>query len=209
MPSVTKKGERIILGHADGGLTILDTRTGKTVKRIQLGDSDNFADVDTDPVLVGHQVFAAAYDTGIFAIDERNGEIRWTLREKAITQLATDNSVLIAAGPGKALAIDLQTHQVLWRTTFKKGVPGRLRIQGGRIHFPVDLDRVQILSLKTGQPLQAVGSGLGVTADIDLNQDLMFYLSNSGHLMATSNALNAGRIPTPNRESQQLPFFNQ
>mgnify|MGYP001204370359 FL=1 len=97
----------------------------------------------------------------------------------------------------------------LWRTTFKKGVPGRLKIQGGRIHFPIDLDRVQILSLKTGQPLQAVGSGLGVSADIDLNNDLLFYLSNSGHLVANSNALNDGRVPTPNRQSQHLPFFNK
>ena len=158
-------------------------------------------------MLVGHQVFAAAYDTGIFAIDERNGEIRWTLREKAITQLATDNSVLIAAGPGK-VAIDLQITPSLVAYQLQKRRSRTIRIQGGRIHFPVDLDRVQILSLKTGQPLQAVGSGLGVTADIDLNQDLLF-TSQFRPSYATSNALNAGRIPTPNRESQQLPFFNQ
>jgi outer membrane protein assembly factor BamB len=203
-----EKGERLMVGHADGTLTILETRTGKVLKRIELGDSDNFADVDTDPILVGHTVYAAAFDSGIFAIDERNGEIRWTLREKAITQLATDSQVLIAAGPGQALAIDLQSHRVIWRTTFKKGVPGRIRIQGGRVHIPIDLDRIQVMSLKTGEPLQAIGSGLGVSADIDLNQDLLFYLSNSGHLMATSNALTQGNIPMPSRQSQHLPFFN-
>jgi len=199
--------ERVILGHADGHISFLDATNGKAIKQVNLGNDENFADVDTDPVIHGKMVFAASYGKGVYALDIRSGEIKWTLSEKSITQLATDGDVLVAAGPQKALAIDLQTRKVRWRTSFTKGAPGRIHLQGGRVHIPVDLGRVEILSLSNGQPLQALGSGLGVSADIHLNRDLLIYLSNSGYLIATTNALLGGSRAVPRTKSVKHPFL--
>ena len=208
-PTAGSEVDRVVLGHADGRLSILEASTGKVLKEVELGENTNFSDVDTDPVIAGDLAFAAAYDRGVFALDVRSGEIRWNFAEKSITQLATDGALLVAAGPQKALAIDLKTRKVKWRTSFKKGAPGRIHLKGGRVHLPIDLDRVQILSLATGQPLQALGSGLGVSADIHLDRDLLFYLSNSGHLITTSNALAADALPAPQTKSVQHPYFKR
>ena len=206
-PTAGSEVDRVVLGHADGRLSILEASTGKVLKEVELGENTNFSDVDTDPVIAGDLAFAAAYDRGFLpSMSAAVKSVGTSMKSPSPSWPPTAHWWRLVP---KALAIDLKTRKVKWRTSFKKGAPGRIHLKGGRVHLPIDLDRVQILSLATGQPLQALGSGLGVSADIHLDRDLLFYLSNSGHLITTSNALAADALPAPQTKSVQHPYFKR
>lgn len=189
----TPKGmsERLVVGHASGRLSILDRGTGATLDELDLSRGDAFGDLDADPIFhptLGGRVIVASQTRGIFALDPRTNVESWRTEEAGITRLATGGApMLVAAGSGKILGLDAATGQIRWRFTFEKGAPTRLAVKGGRVHVASDRGALYILDLYSGRPLQYAGSGKGIAADLSLWQDMLFYTSTSGTVVALSN----------------------
>ena len=180
---------QVIVGHASGRLTVLERDTGTVMDEIGLSGDDSFGDLDADPLVQrGHLVVASA-SRGVIALDVKSHAELWRAPESGVVRLARGgNHLVIGAGPGKVIALDAVTGKPRWRFTFDKGAPTRIVVKGGRVHVASDRGSVYVLDLFAGRPLQYVGTGLGVAADLELVNDAMFVTTTAGDVLALSNA---------------------
>ena len=180
---------RVMVGHASGRLTILERDTGTVVDEIALSGDDSFGDLDADPFVQRGHILVASASRGIIALDARTHAEVWRTPETGIVRLAHGgNHLVVGAGPGKVVALDAISGAPRWRFTFDKGAPSRIVVKGGRVHVASDRGSVYVLDLFSGRPLQYLGTGLGVAADLELQSDAMFVTTTAGELMALSNA---------------------
>lgn len=180
---------RVLVGHASGRLTILERDTGTVVDEIALSGDDSFGDLDADPFVQRGHIVVASASRGVLALDERTHAELWRTPETGIVRLARGgNHMVVAAGPGKVVALDAISGAPRWRFTFDKGAPSRIVVKGGRVHVASDRGSVYVLDLFSGRPLQYLGSGLGVAADLELAADALFVTTTAGDVMALSNA---------------------
>lgn len=183
---------RLYVGHATGRLTVLDRTDGRVLTELDLSRGDTFGDLDADPVFHpagGGRVIVASQTRGVVAVDPKSHVETWRTGETGITRLANGGSrLVIAAGAGKVVALDAATGASRWRFTFEKGAPTRIVVQGGRVHVGSDRGALYVLDLFSGRPLQYAGSAVGVAGDLALWQDMLFYTSTAGRLVALSNA---------------------
>jgi outer membrane protein assembly factor BamB len=188
--------DRVVVGHATGRLSVLSLGTGQVLGEYTIGQGEGFLDVDADPVYQRGRVVAASHAGPVMALDPLTGTESWRVEEAGITRLARAGRFLvIAAGPGKAVAIDTRVGQVVWRFTFKRGAPTRIVVKGGRVHFASDLGSLYILDAYSGEPLQYFGSGLGFASDLSLVDDMLFAVSAAGRLFALSNGTTTRFVP--------------
>jgi outer membrane protein assembly factor BamB len=191
VPTAEGIKERLFVGHASGQLSILDRGDGRVIATLDLSRGDSFGDLDADPVYHArtNAVVVASQTRGIMALDPATAEERWVTVEGGITRLASGGQpMIVAAGPSKVLGLDAKTGAIRWRFTFDKGAPTRIIVKGGRVHVGSDRGALYVLDLFSGRPLQYAGSGNGVAADLDVWQDMLFYTSTAGTVVAFSNA---------------------
>lgn len=183
---------RLYVGHASGRLTVLDRTDGRVLTELDLSRGDTFGDLDADPVFHpagGGRVIVASQTRGVIAIDPRSHLEVWRTAEGGLTRLANGGSrLVVAAGAGKVVALDAATGASRWRFTFEKGAPTRIVVKGGRVHVGSDRGALYVLDLFSGRPLQYAGSAVGVAADLCLWQDMLFYTSTAGRVVALSGA---------------------
>ena len=198
----TTEGEkvRVFVGHASGRLSVLDRDTGAAVTELDLSKDDTFGDLDADPVEVGGRIVAASYTRGVVGLDPRTLTEAWRNSEPGIVRLARGgDNIVVMAGSGKVVGVDVQTGKNLWRYTFKKGAPTRIVVQGGRVHVGSDRGALYVLDLASGRPLQYAGSGLGVAGDLDLWNDMLFFTTTGGTVLALSGAWDGPVQATPDQ----------
>lgn len=180
---------QVVIGHASGRVSFLDRDTGTVIDEVGLSGDDSFGDIDADPFVQRGHVVVASASRGVIALDVRSRAEAWRAPEVGIVRLARGgNHLVVGAGPGKVIAVDAITGAPRWRFTFDKGAPTRIVVKGGRVHVGSDRGSVYVLDLFTGRPLQYLGSGLGVAADLELDNDAMFVTTTAGEVMALSNA---------------------
>jgi outer membrane protein assembly factor BamB len=174
----------LTIGSPAGKLEFIDVNTGDTLDEIQLGSTkEPFGDVATTPVLADGLLYAASYNNGLVAIDGASRVRKWELKdEKGITELAFGKDILVAAGAKVVLGINAKSGKVLWRFAFSKGAPTSITIRGGEIYVGSDIDGLYVLDLRTGKPLQVLGSGLGFASGVKENSEGMLAMSSAGAL---------------------------
>jgi outer membrane protein assembly factor BamB len=92
--------EGIIVGVSSGRLVYLDAEQGAPIWEVTVSppsgrsELERIADIDTDPVLVGNQVFVASYNGDLAAIDIPSGTVLWRRELSAHAGLAADASAL-------------------------------------------------------------------------------------------------------------------
>ncbi|MBI1947222.1 MAG: PQQ-binding-like beta-propeller repeat protein [Deltaproteobacteria bacterium] len=189
VPTPAGPKRQVLIGHASGRLTILERDTGTVIDELGLSGDDSFGDLDADPFVQRGHVVVASASRGVIALDVKSHAEVWRAPEPGVVRLARGgNHLVIGAGPGKVVALDAITGAPRWRFTFDKGAPSRLVVKGGRVHVASDRGSVYVLDLFTGRPLQYLGSGLGVAADLELSNDAMFVTTAAGEVLALSNA---------------------
>lgn len=180
---------RVYSGHASGRLTVLDRDTGTVVDELNVSGDDTFGDLDADPFEQNGRVVFASNTRGVIALDPRTGTEMWRNDEAGIVRLARGGRhLVVAAGPGKVLALDAVSGAVRWRFTFAKGAPTRIVVKGGRVHVGSDRGSFYVLDLFSGRPLQYLGTGLGFAADPALWNDMLYLTTIGGDVLAASNA---------------------
>jgi outer membrane protein assembly factor BamB len=92
--------EGIIVGVSSGRLVYLDAEQGAPIWEVTVSppsgrsELERIADIDTDPVLVGNQVFVASYNGDLAAIDIPSGTVLWRRELSAHAGLAADATAL-------------------------------------------------------------------------------------------------------------------
>lgn len=189
-PTIDRYRNLAYLGFSDGALVAVDLRSGSTRWVALLGDAkDFFADVDARPIRVdgGKALIVAAYNTGLFKIDAETGQVIWKKEIPRIHGLAEAGpGFLIAAhGDGQVLGIYAKTGKIRWRFKFEDGAPvdpvylGRNLVAVGCTSGPL-----AVLNVDTGQPIQLLAPGSGVSVPPAWDDPDMLLLSNKALLLA-------------------------
>ncbi|MBH1989287.1 MAG: PQQ-like beta-propeller repeat protein [Myxococcaceae bacterium] len=179
-------GDHLVVGSPSGKLEFYHRTDGLLAFDVQLGDPQKaFSDVATTPLaLPDGNLAAAAFNRGISIVSPQ-GVILSNYEILEITHLAYANGILVAAGPKKVWGLDLSAQKIRWSFRFKKGNPTSVVIRDHSVFFASDQGALFVNHLRTGKPLQNIGSSYGYSSAFDFGSNGTLYtLSNAGYLFA-------------------------
>jgi outer membrane protein assembly factor BamB len=189
---------KVFAGFADGFLVSLAAGTGEVQwARSLAAASDQFVDVDATPTLVpggarGDTLFTASYSGGLYAVDPRDGNVRWRVPTEGVGTVSPFGDRLYFAAPRQGLqAADLEGH-VIWRQGLTEA--GDLtppQVLGRYLLFSGSRAGLFIVDRETGDLLEVFNPGQGICAPptIDLATRRLYILSNGGALYALDLAV--------------------
>lgn len=115
-------GTSVISGFANGSLAKLGLKDGNLNWTQSIAvPSGGFAiqrmiDIDADPILYGHQLYAATYQGKIASVDWYTGALKWSHTLSSYTGMATDGQhVYVSDARSLIWSFNAQTGQVNWR----------------------------------------------------------------------------------------------
>lgn len=115
-------GNHIIVGFANGTLAKLNFRNGEpSWEQAIATPSGAFAiqrmiDIDADPVVFNHHVYAATYQGKIASLDWLSGNVRWSQDISSYTGMVADeDTVYISDAKSHLWAFNAATGYVKWR----------------------------------------------------------------------------------------------
>jgi outer membrane protein assembly factor BamB len=177
---------KVFAGFADGHVVALSLTGGEiTWVRSLAGESRQFVDVDTTPVVRAGVVYAASSSGGLYALSEADGTERWHVAMTGADQLVLDEGRIFAVAAEEGLyALDLGGH-VLWRQGMSKaGDPARPVVDGDYIFLSTSDYGLYIIDKRDGHLLQSFDPGPGISARPAIANDQLYVMSNGGVLYA-------------------------
>lgn len=190
-------GTQLLAGFADGYLVSLAASSGEVQwARSLAAASDQFVDVDSTPTMAvplkgrtatDNTVYASSYSGGVYAMDARDGAVRWRLGIEGVGTVTQEQDRLYFAAPRQGLhAVDVAGH-VIWRQGLRAaGDLSRPTVLGRYLVFSGSRAGLFIVDRTNGQLLETFNPGRGVCAGptIDVENGRIYILSNGGSLYA-------------------------
>ncbi len=185
-------GSNLLAGFADGYFVALTAAAGDVVWARSLATaSDQFVDVDTTPTLLGGSAFVSSYSGGLYAIDPRDGAVRWRIGIQGAGDVTASGGRLYFVAPRIGLHAAETDGRIIWRQGLSAAgdlthpliVGPYLVVSGSRAGLFV-IDRA------TGNLLEVFNPGQGIcaAATLDPANPRLYVLSNGGQLYALSFA---------------------
>jgi outer membrane protein assembly factor BamB len=197
------RGDRVLSGFADGYLVSLAAASGEVQwARSLAAASDQFVDVDSTPALVDEGtaetkdaahaapspfVLASSYSGGLYALDPRDGVVRWHLGIEGVGTVTPFEDRLYFAAPRRGLHALDRAGRVIWRQGLTAAgdltppiVLGRYLVFTGSRAGLFVVDRATGALLETFNP----GRGICGAPTLDLQNGRVYVLSNGGALYA-------------------------
>lgn len=176
----------VYAGFADGFVVALELTDGsRKWERSLSTPGAKFIDVDTAPVLdpATGRLYAASYESGVFALNPETGEVLWKVSRPGITHLLPSGEVIFLTGASHVAAVSSKDGAPLW--TYELGerfalAPVRAN---GFLAVPVNNGLV-FLDPLTGRPATTLDTGRGISATPAVSASRMYVLSNLGSLFA-------------------------
>jgi outer membrane protein assembly factor BamB len=181
-------GEDLIVGFSDGYLVSLNGGSGELVwARSLAAVSDQFVDVDSTPTIIGDTIYASSYSGGLYALDAKDGVVRWRVGIEGVSAVYVTGQRLYFAAPRQGLhAADLEGH-IVWRQGLTQA--GDLTspvVVGPYLVFSGSRAGLFIVDREDGRLLEIFNPGSGVCASptLDPKSGRLYVLSNGGALYA-------------------------
>jgi len=162
----------VFVGFANGNLAKLNLTTGDEAWQQPVATAEGaFAiqrmiDIDANPLVYGHRIFAATYQGNISAMRWDDGSTIWSQHLSSFTGMTTDGSnVYITDARSHLWSINVTTGKVNWRQTqldarviTAPALTGRYLVVGdaeGYVHWMDKLDGHFVARIKAGAPIYA------------------------------------------------------
>jgi outer membrane protein assembly factor BamB len=181
-------GNAVYAGFSDGYLAALQAETGDLLwSRSLAAASEQFVDVDANPIVYGDRLFAASFSGGLYALRPKDGDVLWHLLIDGTSALAMGAGNLYAVSSRSGLAAVSLQGNILWR----QGLP-----EAGDLTVPVEIGPFLVFSgsrqglfiveRTTGKMLQVFDPARGMCAapTVDRAGKALYVLANSGTLYA-------------------------
>jgi outer membrane protein assembly factor BamB len=182
------RGTQLLVGFSDGNLVSLQTPSGEVGwARSLAAVSDQFVDVDTTPVLDGDVVYAASYSGGLYALDAKDGAVRWRLPTEGAGPLTLVDDHLLFVAPREGLHSVSTSGQILWRQgVADAGDPTAPVVLGRHLVFSASRGGLFVVDGTNGELLEIFNPGQGIcaVATLDPGGARLYVLSNGGTLYA-------------------------
>jgi outer membrane protein assembly factor BamB len=183
---------RLYAGFASGNLVKLDAYSGGTVwsKPVAVPEGafaiERMIDIDADPTLAGHRVYAASFQGKVVAFMADSGQTLWSHNLSSYTGMATDdNGLYVTDAQGELWAFDAFTGTVRYRQAdlLARGLSapallGNYVIVGDRQGF------VHLFNKQDGRIVARLGLGTAILATPIVSHDRFYILTQNGRLSA-------------------------
>jgi eukaryotic-like serine/threonine-protein kinase len=181
--AVLPGGERACAADADGGVHIIDLRTGEPMRLFSAPCS-----IEGTPVEVDSQLYTVSGSGDIYEIDSYSGDWRhlYDLREPALGALAAGYGLLFAVGARMIWAIDVASRQVRWQIPSPGQIYASPIAVAGRLYLAGADGVLRSIGVPTGDGPEQVAIGAPVHKAIvgDANLDLLYVPGADGQLRA-------------------------
>jgi len=180
------RGAHLLAGFADGYFVALSAASGEVVWAKSLAAaSDQFVDVDSTPALSKDVAYVSSYSGGLYALDARDGSVRWRLGIEGVGDVTADADRLYFVAPRYGLHAAHPDGHVLWRQGLSAA--GDLThpiVVGNYLIFSGSRAGMFVVDRNNGELLEIFNPGQGVCAapTVDVANHRLFVLSNSGSL---------------------------
>ena len=147
--------------------------------------SEQFVDVDSTPSLLGDVAYASSYSGGFYALDPKDGSVRWRIGIEGVGDVTSAGGRLYFVAPRQGLHAADRSGRILWRQGLSAagGVTAPI-VVGQYLVFSGSRAGLFIVDRTTGALLELFNPGHGVCAQalFDEARGRLYVLSNSGSL---------------------------
>jgi outer membrane protein assembly factor BamB len=181
-------GDNLLAGFADGYFVALTAAAGEVVWAKSLATaSDQFVDVDSTATMVGGFALVSSYSGGLYAIDPRDGTVRWRLGIQGVGDVTAAGGRLYFVAPRLGLHAAESDGRIVWRQGLAAAGDLTQPLAVGRYLF-VSGSRAGlfVIDRRTGNLLEIFNPGQGICAPATLDPSgaRLYILSNGGQLYA-------------------------
>jgi outer membrane protein assembly factor BamB len=182
------RGRELLMGFADGYLVSLNAGTGELLwSRSLASASEQFVDVDSTPIVSERDLYAASYSGGVYALDGKDGSVRWRLGIEGAGALSLIGTRLYFATPRQGLHAVSADGQILWRQGLAEAgdVTSPIAV-GPYLVFSGSRGGLFVFSRTDGELLEVFNPGQGICAAavLDSERTRLYVLANGGTLYA-------------------------
>lgn len=184
------RGGQVLAGFADGYFVSLAAQSGEvTWAKSLAAASDQFVDVDTTPALNDDLAYVSSYSGGLYALDARDGTVRWRLGIEGVGDVTAAGGQLYFVAPRYGLHAAHPDGHVLWRQGLSEaGDLTHPMVVGDYLIFSGSRGGLFVVDRGSGELLEIFNPGQGICAPAtwDPATHRLYVLSNSGSLYALS-----------------------
>jgi outer membrane protein assembly factor BamB len=181
---------QLLTGFADGYFVALASTSGEVLWARSLAmASDQFVDVDTTPAMLpasqGSAALVSSYSGGLYAIDPRDGGIKWRLGVEGVGDVTVSGDRLYFVAARQGLHAAESDGRVIWRQGLTEaGDLTRPVVVGGYLVFSGSRAGLFVVNRATGELVEIFNPGHGICAapTIDEAARRLYVLSNGGAL---------------------------
>jgi outer membrane protein assembly factor BamB len=176
-------GDRVYTGFADGYVVALKAAGGDVVwARSLAAASDQFVDVDTTPVLAGGQLYAASYSGGMYALNPKDGTVKWRFDVEGAAGIAFSNGRVYFTAAKTGLHVLDTTGRVIWRQAMAQaGDLSPPKLSGSYIFLSGSDAGLFVVDRRQGDLAAFFNPGDGISAQPMVAGTSVYVLSNGGY----------------------------
>lgn len=186
------RDNQILTGFANGNLASVALSSGNIMWIQQVGTPEGIfaiermTDIDADPIIYGHRLYAATYQGNIASLDWHSGRQLWSHKISSYTGMtADDNSVYISDAKSNVWAFGADNGEVSWQ---------QANLEARTISAPADMGNYIVvgdaegylhwLSKRDGHFAAREYIGSGVLAKPLVDNHILYALTTNGNLAA-------------------------
>lgn len=190
IPKKTKSNSAVVAGTASGKLYCFDL---ETLEQIWV-NSNAEGMIETEPLIIGNNIFYGSWDGNLYCIDSRSGLLIWKWKETknfyfspAACKLVSDGKSLYLTTPDKIVySIDANTGNVNWsKDVYDAWESVGLSNDGKYVFVKSMKDKFYILNAKTGTRYKKINIdyGLDTMPCVPIeNNGFIFFGSKNGNV---------------------------
>lgn len=181
----TVKDGALLIGFSDGYLVALDSKSGSLRWETLLNKNKRFRDIDSTPVVDGEFVYVTGYDSHLYCVNIKTGELVWKLEPGGFGKVALSGDQLFySSSKGEVLAINKKDGSVVWRHKLKEGIATSPTLYKSYIVIGESEGALKILEKQSGKEVGRLSPGHGIFSPIavDDEKDELYFISNSALL---------------------------
>jgi outer membrane protein assembly factor BamB len=186
------RDNQILTGFANGNLASVALSSGNIMWIQQVAAPEGIfaiermTDIDADPIIYGHRIYAATYQGNIASLDWHSGRPLWSHKISSYTGMtADDNSVYISDAKSNVWAFGADNGEVSWQ---------QANLEARTISSPADMGNYIVvgdaegylhwLSKRDGHFAAREYIGSGVLAKPLVDNNILYALTTNGNLAA-------------------------
>lgn len=187
------KDHNVFVGFANGTLAKLGLNDGRldwleTIARPQGAFAiKRMVDIDADPVIYGHRVYAATYQGKIAALNFYNGHVKWAQDLSSYTGMVADDSTIFVTDANSHIhAFDTSTGNWLWDQGHleARGLTGPALFKNQYLVMGDNEGYVHWINKSDGSFAAQTYAGSSMSAAPVVDHNMIYIITNNGTLIA-------------------------